>query len=57
MATAITGDTACMENDFDSDVFSECDSDSSDDLPLTDIISRIQDCQLLHSNTVPRFKF
>ena len=43
MATAITGDTACMENDFDSDVFSECDSDSSDDLPLTDIISRIQD--------------
>ena len=37
MATAITDDTVCIENDFDSDVFSECDSDSSDEIPLTDI--------------------
>ena len=43
MATAITDDTACIENDFDSEFFSECDSDSSDEIPLTDIISRIQD--------------
>ena len=43
MATAITDDTACLKNDFDSDVFSECDSDSSDQIPLTDIISQIQD--------------
>ena len=35
MATAITDDTACIENDFDSYVFSECDSDSSDEIPLT----------------------